>query len=74
MTIPFSILVYEVDFDDGLTKEYAANIITDNIYQQVDREGRKFTTIEGIIDHRQDDSAVNMEDKCVITTRGQRQL
>ena len=66
--------MYEVEFDDGLTKEYAANIIADNIYQQVDREGRMFTTMEGIIDHRIDDSAVTTDKKYVITKRGQRRL
>ena len=66
--------VYEMEFDDGLTKKCATNIIADNIYQQVDRERRMFTTMEGIIDHRNDDSAVNMNDKYVITKRGWQRL
>ena len=30
---------YEVEFQDGTIKEYAANVIADNIYAQVDHEG-----------------------------------
>ena len=31
---------YEVQFDDGSTETYAANIIMENIYTQVDDEGK----------------------------------
>jgi hypothetical protein len=30
---------YEVEFDDGTVFEYAANVISDNLYVQVDAEG-----------------------------------
>jgi hypothetical protein len=31
--------MYEVEFDDGSVQEYAANLIADNVYAQVDDEG-----------------------------------
>ena len=43
-------VVYEVEFPDGQVKEYAANVIADNILRQVDHEGYSTTLMEGIID------------------------
>jgi len=31
--------IYEVEFDDGSTEAYSANIIAEHIYSQVDGEG-----------------------------------
>jgi hypothetical protein len=45
---------YEIEFPDGRSDEYTANVIAKNMYAQCDIEGRQFNLIEGIIDHRTD--------------------
>jgi hypothetical protein len=45
---------YEVSFPDGSSGSYLANIIAENIYSQVDQEGRTFTLLDEIIDHEED--------------------
>ena len=49
---------YEVQFDDGSTETFASNIIMENIYTQVDDEGKMFVLMDEIIDHKKDDSAI----------------
>jgi hypothetical protein len=36
-------MIYEVEFPDGELKEYAANVITENMLTQVDSEGFSMT-------------------------------
>jgi hypothetical protein len=57
--------VYEVVFHDGHVEEYAANVIAENMYAQVDAEGNQFTLLQEIIEHRKDDLALNVEDMYV---------
>ena len=46
-------MIYEIEFPDGQVKEYAANVIAENMLTQVDSEGYYATTmLEAIIDHR----------------------
>ena len=33
-------IVYDIDFPDGAVKQYDANTITENMYNQVDQHGR----------------------------------
>lgn len=68
-------IVYEVEFPDGQVKEYAANLIAENMLSQVDHEGYSTTLMAGIVDYQKDEStAVSKDDKWVITKRGQRRL
>ena len=68
-------IVYEVEFPDGQVKEYAANVIAENMLTQVDSEGFSLTMMEGIVDYEKDESnAVSKQDKYVVTRRGQRRL
>jgi hypothetical protein len=52
-------------FQDGHVEEYAANIIAENMYAQVDVEGNKFTLLHKIIGHRKDDTALTINDMYV---------
>jgi hypothetical protein len=45
---------YEIEFPDGRSDEYTANVIAENMYAQCDIEGRKYNLMEGMIDHRTD--------------------
>jgi hypothetical protein len=68
-------IVYEVEFPDGQTKEYAANTIAENMLSQVDSDGYSTTLIQGIVDFRKDEStAIPKSNKWVTTARGQRRL
>jgi hypothetical protein len=53
---------YEIEFPDGLSDEYTANVIAENMYAQCDIEGRQYNLMEGIVDHRTDGHAVEPSD------------
>jgi hypothetical protein len=57
---------YAFKFDDGEQLEYAAIVIAENIYAQVDAKGRKYMLMDSIIDHRKDESAVAKDDEYVV--------
>jgi len=44
--------IYEVEFDDGSTEAYTANIIAEHIYPQVDGEGYTQYMLNEIVDHK----------------------
>ena len=67
-------MIYEVEFQDGTVKEYTANVIADNIYAQVDREGFMYTLLDVIIDFKKDNSAVTSDNQYVIDRYGQKKL
>ena len=49
---------YEIKFTDRMIEKYQANIIAENMYAQVNEEGRKYLVLEEIIDHKKDNTAV----------------
>jgi hypothetical protein len=49
---------YEIEFPDGRSDGYAANVITENMYAQCNIEGRQYNLMEGIVDHKKDGNAV----------------
>jgi len=57
--------LYDVQFPDGHTEEFAANTIAENIYSQVDEEGRQHVLLQEIIDHKTDGTAVAIDDKWI---------
>ena len=61
---------YEVEFGDGTTAEYYANVIAENLYSQVDSEGRSYVILKGITDHRKDQTVVSKEDGTYTTKSG----
>jgi hypothetical protein len=54
--------VNEVEFAGGHSEAFAANIIAESLYSQVDAEGDDFTIIQEICDHKKDGSAVSIAD------------
>jgi hypothetical protein len=54
--------VYEVEFPDGHVDAFAATVIAENLYAQVDGDGNLFTMLSGIVDHRTDDEALRVVD------------
>ena len=70
-----NLIMYEVELADGRVKEYAANIIAENMLTQVDSDGFSLSLMEGIIDYKHDDLvAIPKIDKYITTARGQRRL
>ena len=68
-------MIYEVEFQDGQLKEYAANIIAENMLTQVDDDGYSLTMLKAITNYRKDEAeAVAMKDKYLTTTSGQKRL
>jgi hypothetical protein len=54
--------IYEIEFPDGGSDEYTANVIADNIYAQCDIQGRQYNLMEGIVDHKTDGHAFEPAD------------
>jgi hypothetical protein len=68
-------MIYEVEFPDGQIREYAANLIAENMLTQVDSDGYSITMMEGIIDYKKDPAvAVSKSDMYVVTRRGQKRM
>lgn len=57
--------IYKVQFPDGHAQEYAANVIADNIYSQVDADGNRPLIFQEITDHKKDHTAVAIDDKWI---------
>jgi hypothetical protein len=53
---------YEVSFPNGSTNCYAANMIAESLYSQVDADGREFILMKEIVDNRSDGSTVPVDD------------
>jgi hypothetical protein len=68
-------VIYDIEFPDGQTKEYAASTIAENMLTQVNCDGYSMTLMQGIIDFKKDEAtAISKADKWVVTARGQRRL
>ena len=59
---------YEVTFAEGEVEAYTANTIAENIYSMVDTEGRSYSVLDEIVEHRSNDDAV-MKTGATPTTR-----
>ena len=71
--------LYEVVFGDGRVEAYAANVIVEYIYEQIDEEGRAIAIMDEIVDIKKDHTAIDHENRYFIkngrkyakwTTRG----
>jgi len=61
---------YEVEFTDGYREKYQANVITENLYAQVDDEGWQFAILEEIVDHSKDNTVVPISEGFVRSANG----
>jgi len=64
--------VYEVEFPDGSVNDYAANILAEALYAQVDVDGNRFLLLKEIIDHKTDATALSKLDAIVVNVNGSR--
>ena len=54
--------IYDVMFPDDSILQYAANIIAEHMYSQVDKDKHLYQLLESIINHRTDGRAVHGDD------------
>jgi len=60
-----------VEFKDGSVAEYTANVIAENIYSQIDSEGRSFAVLQEISGHRKEPGvALDMENGYTVSANG----
>ena len=64
---------YEVEFPDREALEYSANIIAENLYSQVDEEGRQQVMLDEIVDHKTDETALK-PDQAYIVQNGKKHV
>jgi len=65
-------MIYDVQFPDGTVKGYVANVITENMYSQVDADGHSYDLLDSIQGHYKDEHAVHLKDKYIYTKSGPR--
>ena len=63
---------YVVEFTDGTEENYFANVIAENMFAQVDGEGRQYLLMQEITDHRRNELAVKVDNGFVLTRNGNR--
>ena len=63
---------YEVEFEDGVREYYAANLIAENMYSQIDTEGNRYMLLSEIVDHTRDRRAMAKDDGTLWTRKGER--
>ena len=61
---------YTVEFPDGTSDAYAANVIAENIYSQIDDDGHHHVLLQSIVDHKSDGSAVQIDDGMIRSKNG----
>ena len=69
-----------VEFGDGIYADYSANVLFENLYYQIDEEGRSHLLLSSISDRRSNDDAISHNDDFIsmassakkrhITTKG----
>ena len=64
---------YEVEFPDGSTEAVNANTIAENIFSQVDQEGRSYAILKEITDHRKDGNAITKDESTFVDRNGKTQ-
>jgi hypothetical protein len=66
----FNTREYNVEFTDGTTEKYAANVIAENMYAQVDDEGNMFQLLLEIMNHKKDGTAIDISNGMVTSANG----
>jgi hypothetical protein len=67
-------LIYDVEFPDGAVKQYAANVIAENVLMQVDSNGYNSCLLDKLVLHKRMGNAVSKQNAYVTTKRGVRKL
>ena len=63
---------YEVELSDGTTEEFYANVIAENLFSQVDTEGRQYVLLKEISEHRKDETAIPISEGWLTLKNGRK--
>ena len=58
---------YDIEFTDGTIERYAANVIAENMFAQVDEEGNMYSILKEVMDHRKTNEAVPISEANIST-------
>ena len=58
--------VYDVDPPDGTQKEFAANIIAQNLYSHFDADGNQYLLMDAITDHKKYQTSIEKVDVIIV--------
>ena len=64
--------MYEVEYQDGTKASLAVNYIAENLFAQVDQEGKRHVLLDEIIDYRVNGHEVKLQDAFITTGTGMR--
>ncbi len=68
-------MIYDIQFPDGMIEQYGANIIAQNVMDQVeDSSGHYSARLKNVLDHRRHGNAVSKAKKYIFSRNGQRKL
>jgi hypothetical protein len=67
-------ILYECEFEDGTAKEYTANMIASNIFQEMDADGYSSLFLYYIINHMRSSNDISMEDEFFVTKSGTKRM
>jgi hypothetical protein len=68
-------MIYDIQFPDGMIEQYGANIIAQNVMDQVeDSSGHYSARLKNVLDHRRQGNAVSKAKKYIYSRNGQRKL
>jgi hypothetical protein len=62
---------YDIEFTDGTTEKYQANLIAENMFAYVDDEGHQYLLLSEITDHKLDNTAVPISSGTTRSANGQ---
>lgn len=63
---------YKVEFGDGSYADYSTNVLIENLYNQVDDEGRSHSLLLSVSDHRKNDDAISIGNGYITLASGTR--
>jgi hypothetical protein len=63
---------YEVEFPDGSVDALQVNLIAENMFSQIDNEGRSYAILQEIVDHRKNGHALTADDGFYTAKNGRR--
>jgi hypothetical protein len=67
-------LCYMCEFPDGTVKEFLANVIASNIYEESDADGYSSSLLYKIVDHKSSGEAVKIADKYITSANGNKRI
>ena len=67
-------IIYDVEFSDGTIKEYAANIIAQNLHSILESNGNRKDILDAILDHKTDGNNTSKRNKHLITKSGKKRV